>query len=133
MQREIKFRAWDKSEKRMCQVSSLMHAQNGVDSGNIFDNKPDRGRTVGFLEREDAVLMQYTGLHDKSGRDICEADILSSGIGPLDVHWDGSAARWVMTRRYKNDFFFQDLDMSVEKLSAYEVIGNIYEHPELLN
>lgn len=76
--REIKFRAWHKQEKKMCDVQTitlgvgafLIGIKRGVDQW--VDDKtvamaPDNGR---FCELDEIVLMQSTGLKDKNGKDL---------------------------------------------------------------
>jgi uncharacterized phage protein (TIGR01671 family) len=113
--REIKFRAWDGEEMRY--TFSVQSNGDGVlYSGGIVDWK----------------LMQFTGLKDKNGKEIFEGDICStynidepSNLIDTVVFDDGS-------------FVFQnDYKLSAElrgfKSDYIEIIGNIYEHPELLN
>lgn len=104
--REIKFRAWDKTLKVF------------NDAGYELDCD---GR---MIVQDDCVLMQYTGLKDKHGREIYEGDIVSTANGDLSVKfYDGG--------------FMADRDGHFDRLQAHltktwEVIGNIYENPELL-
>ena len=59
MKREIKFRAWDKENKKMAQVSKIDFGPGGIK----------------YLV-DDSVLLEYTELKDKNGREIYESDIL---------------------------------------------------------
>ena len=101
MSREIKFRFWDKEEKRF------------VD-----------------LYRADPRMQQYTGMKDKNDRDIFEGDIIKyhdeDEEEPFlyEVIWGdtGFILKEIDGCSWE-DFFYQ---------SYLEVIGNIYENPELL-
>ena len=67
--REIKFRAWDLVHKKMIQVKSL---EFGV---GITHQNDDMGDIDGYL------LMQYTGLKDKNGKEIYDGDIVQWKYG----------------------------------------------------
>lgn len=85
-------------------------------------------RTFGKVQ-----LMQYTGLKDKNGKEIYEGDICKYDNGITNsipyiftVHWDSVKARFCEANEgNKTDGSFLYSDKT-------EVIGNIYEHPELL-
>lgn len=109
MKREIKFRAWDKALKEI-----LPNVQNHIN---------DKEWAFGSMLKNDRwVLMQFTGLHDKNGREIYEGDILESDSFVDTFSWtDGG---------YTFDRDTKDEVMTVHY--PYEVIGNIYSNPELL-
>ena len=126
--REIKFRAWDKKDKiimqdvYMCRVNMEL-----VD----FKRSMEGPRWTVNMECEDIVLMQYTGLKDKNSKEIYEGDIVKMSHGSLSkVYFSGGSfqvdvggaligLRLDYLGRYKNKFI--------------EVIGNIYENPDLVN
>lgn len=100
--REIKFRAWRQEEKTM---------------SNIFDVIDDTREIDYDLD----IVMQYTGLHDKNGKEIYEGDI-------VDTPYDKSYIRWE-----RGGFVFaNDGNDGLFCMDESEVIGNIYENPELL-
>ena len=116
--REIKFRAWDKKNNKM------WHCVEELDLGNqevVFQHNEDYGITWGAYP-SDAILMQYTGLKDKNGTEIYEGDIME---------WDekewGAPYREIVEWRYS--LFETREDVWPQ---SCEVIGNIYENPELL-
>ena len=116
--REIKFRAWDNDEKEMLQVGQIY-----FNSGSFW-TPTSAPQTRDYLVR-DVTLMQYTGLKDKNGKEVYEGDILlqSGAEKPTQVIWDEETASFTE--------FFLDYHADFEPYTA-EVIGNIYENPELL-
>ena len=116
--REIKFRAWDSTSRRWT-TDIVRH----TDMGNRTLQLKPPVRDPSFQ----VEIMQYTGLKDRHGVEIYEGDILSSPSMPNSpvefqrgsfnaVYADGSHDEWEAPLwRY-----------------SVEVIGNIYENPELL-
>lgn len=131
--REIRFRAWSKSYKKM--VYFDLRGRNIV-CGDIYDGLAlcdesfDRG--FEYLNSDDEfVVMQYTGLQDKNGKKIFEGDILlgkySYGLKQREiVEWLKSFTGFSPFNRYDSDFG------DYYEIGRCEVIGNIYENPELL-
>lgn len=130
MSRPIKFRAWDK--ERMEYLSGG-HVLIVVPQGrgerattlclDIFEH-PDRYRERFYIE-------QFTGLHDKNGREIYEGDILREdhyGDPSLfTVEWDQLWARFVL-RHDKRAIQYPEWNRGV----LMEVIGNIHENKEMM-
>jgi len=76
-------------------------------------------------ESTDFTLMQYTGLKDKNGVEIYEGDIIRCKLQTDKNHWIAEVK-----------FCIDAWCIGLHTLSSYiylEVIGNIYENPELLN
>ncbi len=130
--REIKFRAWDKKRKKMFLVSHLDMALEEVilwtDKYKINVNKNQ------WTDFQDIELMQLTGLKDKNGKEIYEGDIISAGINWVtkkiinyQVYWNQD--RWSIKANNSKNIY--NLSMSKKRLKKMEVIGNIYENPEL--
>ncbi len=118
--REIKFRAWFRN--KMYYGAVQWHpAENGewlvpLDGANIVT--------------KDAILMQYTGILDKNGKEIYEGDIVQCRK-PYDkavITWRNFDACFIGERKG----MAEHLHMSWVTKNA-EIIGNIYENPELLN
>lgn len=137
--REIKFRAWLENEKRIVPVRSVGPTKQQFTvhfyelSGSKFP-KRDRnfiknlGTEVTFWFGENASgnsVMQFTGLKDKNGKEIYEGDVVEKrGRYRAPVTYEPAM------------FFFKTSGTDYQPLGLfgdnYEVIGNIYENPELL-
>lgn len=111
--RPIEFRAWDKDTKQF----------------NYFDNDNDDYPESFWALNSSKPLMQYTGLKDKNGVKIFEGDIIkfSSSYGSSYrrkdvVEWSDGRLSWSL--RHRAHLLFSTYH--------HEVIGNIYQHPELL-
>lgn len=76
------------------------------------------------------TICQCTGLKDKNGKLIWEKDVVRCEVGTAEVIWDKSGWR---TKWLKNDLWRKDLHYwTVENSEGAEVIGNIFDNPELL-
>lgn len=120
MSRVIKFRAWDGKTMRY-DLTGLEHGKGNEMSGVFLD-----GDFYGNIP-----LMQFTGLHDKNGVEIYEGDIISDHVGIGCVrHSDDHGAFRVSYGNGRAKWFYDYLDAEIKTI---EVIGNIYQNPELLN
>ena len=126
--REIKFRAWDKGLKRMIYLSEPT-VENDDFSGIVFKLRDYFVSAFSSDRIEDVELMQYTGLKDKNGREIYEGDIVKgTGKNPIIyvVEWLDSYGGFAFVDKEKAIPAYEFL------VNFCEVIGNIYENPELL-
>lgn len=128
MNREIKFRAWDKGRDVMGKVGAMDWCSTGIISAHLcYEN----GEVVKvYPEKEvgdDIEFMQYTGLKDKNGIEIYEGDVVF-------------AEKYLGFENLKSEIIFNRTrfclntgtipeDLIPEQV---EIIGNIYENPELL-
>jgi|SRR3990167_7580597 len=118
--REIKFRAWDRLRNKMFQVNSAAFYPE-MDSGTLFNHDNDT-IFIGNGTRDAVEIMQYVGLKDKNGREIYQDDLMRDLDNEICVvSWDKSGC-WKFGLVWANNI----------NSNEYEVIGNIYENPELL-
>ena len=116
--RQLKFRAWDIKEKVMHKAGFLIDSD-----GTIFDNTLCDGEIESFsFGSGQIILVQYTGLKDKNGKEIYEGDILE-----YDVLYN-QKRRFVINSI--EDLYFNDMLDYV--FSNGLIIGNIYNNPELM-
>ena len=117
--REIKFRAWDKDEN-----SNGIIYQKDFNLEYAFD-------MIINSEKHNIELMQFTGLKDKNGKEIYEGDCFLYGY----VEFDSGSFSLKITKEQE----YYDIGQSIylcDFLAIFkdtEVIGNIYENPELVN
>ena len=115
MNERLKFRGWIKEVKEMC-----------------YDDEKNTTFTTKDMQsqQDDVIFMQSTGLRDKNGKLIFEGDIFKSTCHIKDVFytivWE-DYGRWVY-KDDKNKIIYQDISV----FRNNEIIGNIYENPELL-
>ncbi len=121
MNRPIKFRAWDKNRKQMGTVT-----QWTINGAVYYSPSPDKADQL--LTAIESELMQFTGLLDKNDKEIYEADWLKDQIGRLHkIVWSEREARF-------QALFFETewQPRHIVDVKVMEVIGNIYENPELI-
>jgi uncharacterized phage protein (TIGR01671 family) len=146
--RSIKFRAWDENRKKMLIGDGQKEIALVGWSGDIFpmyyssDMDGDIVNNIDmndYLFHRDIKLMQFIGLLDKQGVEIYEGDIMRTG----QCVWDNTGKSAILKVVYRAPSFEGEI-INGEQLSGmivpihttihqhYEVIGNIYENPELL-
>lgn len=122
-----KFRVWDKIDKEIYLVDEINFNRGEFES---------IGDGITFLRKADEVeLMQSTGLHDKNGKEIFEGDILGietdEGVLNVNIFWDSKHALFMFeSKKYNEEELLAEL--VEDNTYPFEIIGNIYENPELL-
>ena len=110
--REIKFRAWDTTDKKMYYDGLFI----GLDGDYSFnpDLMPKKYNPLGF------EVMQYTGLKDKNGKEIYCSDLIKTPAGTGEVIWEGGCYRIYWNQR-------DNTTLHDTKPEQMEVLGNKYE------
>lgn len=141
MGREIKFRAWHKEEKEYIEDCGLFpYPWNERTRNQTLSIRGD-GVTVNQFH-ESIVLEQFTGLHDKNGKEIYEGDVVKvSNEEPLSNEQITTDYDWTFDGTVINDYFGWGVNIKTAFLffseivfeeCDIEIIGNIHENPELL-
>ena len=130
----IKFRAWHHELERMMRVSNMYFSGNGAEEVELEDEV--RNHWIPAYTKE-IKLMQSTGLKDKNGKEIFEGDIITNGEEVVDVKNHPTLGFYTVVngveRFFGSNISIKDFEKDVEEFSSVtEIIGNIYENPELL-
>ena len=113
--REIKFRAWDKEEQEMLDWDKFFN----LDIAQVFESKGSWG----------IYPMQYTGLKDKNGVEIYDGSIIRFVLGDYNIREYVEEVVYSDGAFWCGNWLLFDAKMNDDNL---EVLGNIYENPELL-
>lgn len=158
MNRQLKFRIWDKQNKRWLENSSSFHCNSNWTicpfTGNVVDYVGadcEHGESFtaspandyywedGKLIKEPRyITQQYTGLKDKNGILIFEGDLVQynqnsnyDGIN-FEVVWSDASFGWVLKSK-TGDYLTNQITPNGPRYNFLDVIGNVFENKELLN
>ena len=123
-----KYRAWDSAKKEMFKDTFAI-----TESGQVVVVEQESvASSPDYVFVDHLVIMQSTGLKDKNGKEIFEGDILDYKGRKALVRWHGSYASFIyrfVDEPHKRNAEWKPLYLAYMKC---EIIGNIYDNPELL-
>ena len=131
--REIKFRVWDNFRKKFAkQITTFKFDRCGNINLVVYLDRANKTKEITEQEKiytNDFELMQYTGVKDKNGKEIYEGDIVKIDDEVYEIKWVGAGLSAVKGERRFDWWKFAKIDGG-----SYipEIIGNVYENPELL-
>lgn len=150
--REIKFRAWDKERKKIVIPEIINLSEQKAQIKYSTSSTASSGNTyVAYEWIELSLLMQFTGIYDKNKKPVFEGDILEFFTKDRESpYYVKNAWTYIVSienltsgyrpaieaKRHKSDHgfhpFYSCEDSEFRDMSDIEIIGNIYEHPDLL-
>ena len=139
MKREIKFRAWDKVYE--CYLYDVQNAYDTLSGCVKYENGEDAGYDeecfAGFLDNDQYVVEQFTGLTDVNGKEIYEGDIVKFFGANKKIKVKNEFGIIV----YKADRYGAGFNSIIQNkehgygginIAQDIVVGNVHENPELL-
>ena len=123
----IRYRAWDKHVKKIRKVTEI-HFDD-----NLIYLKANNGKGY-YCSFSDIELMQSTGLKDKNGVEIYEGDLVQNGRGEIGyvTYLLQETGFVVVLKNTDYRLGHRNTGESYDMAYWHEIIGNIYENPELL-
>lgn len=123
-----KYRAWDNELGRMMLVKAMLFFANELEELELNDSIMNDNIPV---YPDEIKLMQSTGLHDKNGKEVFVGDIIKCTRGcPHEVY---------LEKEYGGTYvggmpaiYLKGIKEGYAWTGAEEILGNIYENPELL-
>lgn len=130
--KEIKFRLWDKLGNKIVTPNKNIYLNL---LGQVVTDNPENGEIIPF-KNDTYELSQFTGLQDVNGKEVYEGDIVRASYSIMQYE--------ISKVEFKRGIFFVLKNGRYHPLSEFmynsndrtkdiEIIGNIYENPELLH
>ena len=134
--REIKFKAWDKKNKRMLKVRDICNMNRDYATW-VIKCEDEKYNDI-LLDGVDVEIMQFTGLKDKNGKEIYESDILKW----ITIGEEGGNFEDIGVKKESGNYevIFENGKFTTTKPNIpighinkkCEIMGNKFENPELL-
>ena len=128
-----KFRAWDSVKKKMFKDTFAVteSGQVVVVEQDFVTSSPD------YIFVDHLVIMQSTGLFDINGKEIFEGDIITNGQNVMCMKRHNTLGFYVEEKGevefIADSAVLEDFEEDAKEIAdSLEIIGNIYENPELL-
>lgn len=127
-----KYRAYDSGSLcRMYQPDEVMVGDSNI---WIIDEDDVAGE---WIVNNDLNLMQSTGLHDKNGKEIFEGDIIAIEVDDTETPINARVSQnskigVLMFHVFEDNEDVPMVELLEDNSVAFEIIGNVYENPELL-
>ena len=125
MNRQLKFRVWDKLAERMIYPHNDNQQHFIIDLNGRFHNLQNGSGG------DDYVIQQYTGLNDKNGNPIFEDDIVKWGDLNYLVEWNDIAYKWQGRCPYYHSYHHPTTEHFRDLMNGI-IVSNIFEHKHLL-
>lgn len=131
--REIKFRA--KLLNGIWEYGDLLQWNNGdifigIHSENWIDDCANSCDYTTIEKVDSNTVGQFTGMHDKNGKEIYEGDIVRTDVSRANATRNKKYRNFAI--RYDAPHFWNGYDTLLMSKLRMEVIGNVYDNPELL-
>lgn len=128
----IKVRVWDKETKKMFVATELQLDIYDAKVSFVASEDLEENRTE-FYDMDKIEIMQYVGSKDRNGREIYEGDIVrhhhNKNKTDYVVEWSDASFGFIAAPIKENP---GRPHLNQATMLSYEIVGNIYENPELL-
>ena len=128
-----RFRAWHKTWKEMGKVTCI----HFDDKQSVISMFCEEEQASSALLDDEVILMQSTGLKDKNGQEIFEGDVIAIEVDDTETPINARVSQnskigVLMFHVFEDNEDVPMVELLEDNSVAFEIIGNIYENPELL-
>jgi len=134
MNRELKFRVWNKDLRCFWKESEILGIT--VD-GKIIAKFDERCTAILDKSAKDNIIQKFTDLKDSGGKEIYEGDVIEFSLKDFkqiyQVYWNQEMLRWDYASLKDNieDPCACEYNLFERNFSNAKIVGNIFESPEL--